>query len=883
LIDLTPGVVLAPSSIYEQGQFSVNGQRPDANYLLVDGASANLGNVGAGSSLYQGGAGQLPVTSAFGGMSNLVSLDALEEFRIQTSTFAPEYGRTPGAQISVVTKSGTDSFHGTAFEYFRNDKLDANDWFANSNGLARPELRQNDFGGVLGGPIVKNKLFFFGSYEGLRVRQPHVANGVVPSPATIQSAPAAVQPLLNAFPKPTGPDLSNGTAAFSASYSDPSTLDSYGIRVDYLPWQRVTVFGRYSDAPSSLDQRGGILSPSNTQNINYRTQAATLGTTQALIPTLTNEFHFNYSRSRTHSFVRIDNFGGATPIPDVVLYPYPSFAPPDTGLLFYAGSGIPILLAGTLGDNLQQQYNVTDNLSSIRGAHQLKFGLDYRRLRPEAGLAPYTVQYIFASLSNVLTNTVPEALINSRTADVQLVFSNWSLFAQDTWKAKRTLTITYGLRWEYNAAPTAGNGNVPFTVTQVNNFATMTLAPPGTPLWHPQRDDFAPRLGVAWQPLPNLVLRAGAGIFYDLGYAEIANVASSFPYVQSKTILGTSFPLSAANATPAPFTTAPPVSFLAVVDPNHVLPRTYEWNAAVEKSLGKADVVTVTYLGAAGRKLMRTDHYQAPNHNFTSEFDLMRNEADSSYQALQAQFRHRFTHGVQMLLSYTWAHAIDNASSDVNYLNVPLGDSPSERGSSDYDIRHTFSGAISYDIPAPGNGILKSIFGNWSTDSIVYARTAPPVNVVTGLNPFPGVSLSGASSVQRSDLVPGVPPWIANPNVAGGKEINPAAFTIPTGAVQGDLGRNALRGFGATQVDLALRRQFALRERVSLQARADLFNIFNHPNFGPPINYMSSPLFGQSTQMLEASLGSGGQSGGLNPLYQIGGARAVQLALRLQF
>jgi len=150
LIDLTPGVVLAASSIYEQGQFSVNGQRPDANYFLVDGVSANLGNVGAGSSLYQGGAGQLPVTSAFGGMSNLVSLDALEEFRIQTSTFAPEYGRTPGAQVSVVTKSGTNIFHGTAFEYFRNDKLDANDWFANRGALARPPLRQNDFGGRAG-------------------------------------------------------------------------------------------------------------------------------------------------------------------------------------------------------------------------------------------------------------------------------------------------------------------------------------------------------------------------------------------------------------------------------------------------------------------------------------------------------------------------------------------------------------------------------------------------------------------------------------------------------------------------------------------------------------------------------------------------------------
>jgi len=140
LTDLTPGVVLTPSNFYEQGQFSVNGQRPDANYFLVDGVSANLGSVGGGSpNLGQSGAGQLPATSAFGGTSNLVSLDALEEFRIQTSTFAPEYGRTPGAQVSVVTKSGTNTSHGTAFEYFRNDKLDANDWFANRNALARPE------------------------------------------------------------------------------------------------------------------------------------------------------------------------------------------------------------------------------------------------------------------------------------------------------------------------------------------------------------------------------------------------------------------------------------------------------------------------------------------------------------------------------------------------------------------------------------------------------------------------------------------------------------------------------------------------------------------------------------------------------------------------
>jgi len=211
-----------------------------------------------------------------------------------------------------------------------------------------------------------------------------------------------------------------------------------------------------------------------------------------------------------------------------------------------------------------------------------------------------------------------------------------------------------------------------------------------------------------------------------------------------------------------------------------------------------------------------------------------------------------------------------------------LAASSQNRGSSDYDIRQTFSGAVSYNIPAPGSGIWKAVFGGWATDSIVYARSTPPVNVVTGLNPFPGTAVSGTLSVQRPDLVAGVPVRIADPNVAGGWRINPKAFSTPSTQL-GNLGRNALRGFGATQVDLTLRRQFRLRERLSLQARGDLFNLLNHPNFGPPTNYLTSPLFGQSTQMLGASLGLGGQGGGLNPLYQIGGPRSAQLALKLQF
>ena len=887
LIDLTPGVVLTASSLYDQGQFSVNGQRPNANYFMVDGVSANLGNAGDGANLHQAGAGMLPVTSALGGTSNLVSLDALQEFRILTSSFAPEYGRTPGAQVSVVTKSGTNSFHGTAFEYFRNDKLDANDWFANSAAIARPALRQNDFGGVLGGPVRKDKLFFFGSYEGLRVRQPHVANTYVPTIATRQNAPAAVQPLLAAFPLPNGADLGNGTARFIAGYSDPSSLDSYSIRIDYLPVSRVTIFGRFSDAPSSLLQRAAHnFEYAQVSHADYRTQTSTVGSSQALTPQTTNDLRFNYSRSRAHNFYEMDKFGGAVPPPQSVLYP--SFASPQNSAFLFLGDSNPFGLAyltGELGNNLQQQINVTDALSRIAGAHELKFGADYRRLNPRNGLFTYESQAVFFSLANVLANNMPEGFIAARTADAELTFNNWSLFAQDTWKATRTLTLTYGLRWEYNPAPSSPNNTLPFTVTGVDNFATMTLAPPGTPLWKAQKDDFAPRLGIAWQPMPNLVVRAGAGIFYDLGYASVADGLSAFPYAQSNVFLNISFPLTAAQAAPPPFRTSPPVSYLAVVNPDHVLPRTYEWNAAVEKSVGSSDVFSVTYLGAAGRKLMRQDIYNAPNPLFTGEFDLMSNDSDSSYQSLQAQFRHRMSHRLQALLSYTWAHSIDDVSSDGNYFNLAARYAPLsvERGPSDYDIRHTFSAAFTYDIPSAAGGIWKQVLGNWSADSIVYARSALPVNVVTGKNPFPGASGTGANGSVRPDLVAGVPLWIDDPNVAGGRKINPAAFVAATGAVQGDLGRNALRGFGATQVDLTLRRQFRVRERLTLQARGDFFNLLNHPNFGPPINYLTSPQFGQSTQMLASALGSGGANGGLNPLYQIGGPRSAQLALKLLF
>jgi hypothetical protein len=254
LIMLSPGVVPTPTTFDDQGQFSVNGQRADANYFTVDGVSANVGVTPYG--LVQTAGGTLPTLSALGGTNSLVSVDAMQEFRIQTSSFAPEFGRTPGGQISVATRSGTNSYHGTLFDYFRNGVLDSNNWFANYNHVPKPQDKQNDFGGVFGGPVFKDKTFFFFSYEGLRLRQPATQETVVPDATSRQQAPATMQPYLNAFPLPNGAELGAGLAQFNGSYSNPASLNAYSIRMDQVLNSKFSLFGRYNYSPSNSDQRG---------------------------------------------------------------------------------------------------------------------------------------------------------------------------------------------------------------------------------------------------------------------------------------------------------------------------------------------------------------------------------------------------------------------------------------------------------------------------------------------------------------------------------------------------------------------------------------------------------------------------------------------------
>ena len=888
LINLTPGVVLTPSTFNDQGQFSVNGQRADANYFMVDGVSANFGVTGF-IAMMQSASGSLPALSASGGTNSLVSVDAMQEFRIQTSSFAPEFGRTPGGQISIATRSGTNAFHGTLFEYFRNDVLDAKDWFINAAGLPKPRERLNDFGGVLGGPVVKDKTFFFFSYEGQRLRQPSSLQTVVPDNQARQQAPATMRPYLNAFPVANGPGVAPGLALFNAGFSNPSSLDAYSIRVDHSLRSKLNLFGRYNFSPSNFDQRGPLFSSgrvlSAVNSLSSSVHTGTVGLTQIISPEISNEVRANYSNHRIGIDFVMDDFGGAVPLPDSLLFP--SGISSTNGTFLFIILGVGQYVQGKQGTTEQRQINLIDNLSVTKGGHQLKFGVDYRWLAPFSSPAAYHQFAAFSGVSSAPGGALSGTALLAQSSSFQtnaLLSQNFSLFGQDTWKISPRFTVTYGLRWDVNPALKGKNrDNDPFTVLGLDNPATITLAPRGTPLYETTYGNFAPRIGVAYQFRGirhwDAALRAGFGVFYDLGQGSLGGVSSFFPYSFDKSFSLSPFPLSPQQAAPPPLTTNPPVPTMLVADPHLKLPRTYQWNVALEQSIGNNQSIAATYVGASGRQLLRVTNLFSVNPNFDF-IALTDNSATSDYNALQVKFERRLSRGLQALGSYSWSHSIDIASTDAiaTNINTPdqVADPTVDRGNSNFDIRHAFTAGVTYELPEVR--AFKPILNGWSIDSFLYARSAPPVNIVSG-----SFFAAGTQLAPRPNVIPGVPLEIHDSQFAGGKIFNRAAFATAPAGTQGNFGRNVLRGFGAWQVDFALHRQFRITERVGLRFRAEFFNLFNHPNFGSPTNVLTSPLFGRSTQTLANSLGSGGANGGFNPLYQLGGPRSIQFALKLQF
>jgi len=910
LIELTPGVVLTPSNALDGGQFSVNGQRADANYWMVDGVGANIG---VSSNFIAGGglAGGLPSFSVLGGTNSLVSVDALQEFRIQTSTYAPEFGRTPGGQVSIVTRSGTNQIRGTLFDYFRNDVLDANDWFADRNLLPKPKERQNDFGGTFSGPILKDRTFFFFSYEGLRLRLPQVTETTVPDTNARQGAIPAIQPYLNAFPIPNGPDHGSGIAEFNASYSNPASLNAYSLRIDHRINDKLSAFARYNNSPSSIVQRGVSLEPLSVLSFSkINTQTITAGAAWIPSPVVTNDFRFNYSGITGSSHLSMDDFGGATPLQSLPFPPSFNTGNSEFGFIVLSLSN-GFFGLGKVQSNQQKQFNVVDNVSFQKGTHTIKFGVDYRRLSPVLDTRLYYQEGVFLDVPSSESGN-PFFTFVEADRGATLLFHNLGLFGQDTWRASSRLTLSYGLRWDVDVAPSTSSGPQLLAVTgfDLSNLSNLALAPAGTPVFRTTYGNIAPRLGVAYQlrqtPGRETVLRGGFGVFYDLATQEFGNQvqAGTYPFGASITncCFTGSFPLSPAEAAPPAITAASlAAGTLTAFDPNLKLPYTLQWNVAAEQGLGAQQTISASYVGAVGRRLIQSGYMSAPNANFGS-VSFVANTATSDYDALQVKFQRRLSSNLQALVSYSFAHSVDTASAGSNYFlaanSFAPGGSGGNRGPSDFDVRHSLSAAATYDIPAPrGNAFTGAMVRGWSLENVVEARTAPPVNIYDGAF----AQLNGAQTQVRPDLISGIPLYLYGSQYPGGRIINntpnaggpgcvgpfcpPPTNSNGTPIRQGDLGRNAFRGFGAVQWDFAIHRDFRVRENFKLQFRAEMFNVLNHPNFGPPIADISNATeFGQSTQVLGQSLGGGNLGGGaFNPLYQIGGPRSIQLALKLLF
>ncbi len=891
LVRLSPGIVSTGGP--NGNEVNANGLRSNTNYYTVDGVSANTGISAGGPGGPMGnmmgltsGTGSSTGQAATGQSSNLITMDAMQEIRVQTSAFAPEFGRSPGAQVSITSRGGGNAFHGAVFGYFRNQRFNANDWFGNQGGLARAAMRQNNVGAVFGGRIIPNRTFFFASYESNNVVAPQTSFVAVPDDFVRLSATASLRPYLNAFPRANGSSLGNNAAQFTAAYSNPSEMKSASLRLDHTVNARHTAFLRYALTPSTSTRRGGGLASVNTVSSNENKNHTVTGSWMwARSEESTNDLRVNYTDASASSNSVMDNFGGAVPPTQSQLFPAGVGANDGTYTLQIFGLGGYTIGQGAV--NTQKQINVVDAYSRTSGAHQYKMGIDYRRLTPTYNNRPYSAAFTFNGLTGdqddtgyFLSGKATNAMVTSATPAQYPLFSNFSAYWQDTWRATDRTTVTWGVRWDVNPAPGVRQGPKPLAIS--GEGLTQDA-----PLYNTRWFNFAPRFGVAYQmddtPNKEMMFRGGFGFFYDIGYGASTSTFGGAPYANVRQLSESSFPLAPADLAPPGLPPTEPYGQVSTADQNLLAPRIYQWQMTVERFFGRRQSLEVGWTGSKGTRLTRQETTPFFSGGDVSLLRLTTNGANSNYNGLNVQYRRRFTSSFQTQIAYTWSHSIDSSSTDFSPPGFALilgGD----RASSNFDIRHNFNITGSYRLPGTRNSWLKPLFNHWWTDFIAVSRTGLPFDIQSQTTT---ASTSSSTTSNRPSFFGqvrpnynGKPVYISDPNAPGGRRLNAAAFTAPSGFGQGNLGRNAIRGFGMNQLDLTFRRDIAPRESLRFQIRLEAYNVMNHANFANPLPNegasLASSNFGIMTRMLNTGLGGAG-------IYSQGGPRTMQAVLRIEF
>jgi hypothetical protein len=850
LLELAPGTVLTPATRGESGQFSANGQRPNTHYFTVDGVSANTG-VSAGGLPAQATGGSLPGMTAFGSLHSLISLAALDEFRVQTSSAIPEFGRLPGAQVSLSSRSGSNDFRGSLLYFFRHEWLNANDWFGNSQGDRRAPVRMSDFSASAGGPIRRDRTFFFLAYEGMRLRQPGFWRTPVPTLAARQALPDWVQPVLNLFPAANGQPLGDGLAQWTGRNNRPSRLDAGSARVDHALTSRLTAFVRFSESPSANE-----FGSTQISQLNLSSRSFTIGLNARPRPDIVLDTRVNASDATAHS--RWRQLAGQSLPP---CYFQPLLLELRRGdcsdLIRFSIAGVGDVVYGQEGDRSQSQYQFSQTASLNRSSHAMRLGFDYLRLAPKRHDVNGTLS-VFADSLPDLNDSRNLWRGTSSPQYLSDVLTEFSMFAQDTWRATPKLALTYGVRWEVSTSDKPKQD-----VLFLDPVKNLPEPQQGHSVWEHTYGNVAPRIGIAYRPGSEgkTVLRAGAGLYYDSSVSIATDLINDGP-------LSLQLATSGINGI---FSTLLSFGFV----PNLRLPRVANWSGSVERAIGTSDVVSISYVGSVGRDLLRRE-LGGPGTTDTTWVVLATNHGDSHYHGLQVEYRRRPARALEARVAYSWSHSIDDSSTDsLIHWNGGGQTASRDRGSSDFDVRHALTAAFTYEIRSGRARVLR----DWAMDGIFRSRTSFPLTV---LNSDHYQSLEFANAF-RPNLVLGQPVWINDSSAPAGRRLNAAAFQSLKSGVEGNLGRNAISGFGMSQLDLALRREFRLGERRALQLRVEAFNVMNQANFADPVPFLVNPLFGQSVSMLNMMLGTGSPASGLAPMFQIGGARTVELALRVRF
>ena len=883
LASLTPGVQVSEESNAQRTRVIANGSRDIWMQVNINGITA--------------------VNNRHNFVNFYPSIDAIQEFKVQTGNYSAEYGGNAGANINLQLRSGTNQFHGSVFEFLRNDKLDARGYFRPAP-LPKDVLRRNQFGTVVSGPVIRDRTFFMAGYEGMRYGIERAGTAIVMTPAQrlgdfSSTSGVITDPLTgNPFPgniippsrvNPVSAKLVNqymplpnvgGVVNYAGVTRDVTNVDQGLARIDHSLTPSDQLSFHYIYAARYLPNTE--LNPNFYYNATFPNTSLGIQHVHTFSPTLLNEARFGWVKGnirklspRTGTDFSIESLG----ISGLKV------GGPDGRPLRPDEQGFPVLSVEgllSMGDsqassNLDSSrtYQFVDNLTLIRQGHTLKMGTDLRHLADDAT----TNNWPFGQLSftrDVSGNGAaafmlgyPRTTLTPEGVPISAVRQwRWAAYFQDDWKISSRLTLNLGIRYDLFGLPHEINGISRTLRFDLDPSGPVLWPEPGqqADIWQNEYRYFAPRLGLAWRVTDKAVVRAGYGIFYTAAHFDNVNILQlNPPAAGSLTITNNALNPVATIENPVPRELFPENPIFNVVtlpeDRRRRNANVQNWNLQVQRQLGGNDVLEVGWVGSKGT------HVDTSLNNFNNpapsslpfsqsrrpypQYNRIRMivaDANTLYHSLQSRFEHRFAHGLSVTGAYTWSHLIDDANQTVNRgacgCQDPMNRGRAERGDSIFDIRHRLVAAYVWEIPGTGGmrGVRRAFLGGWSLGGIVTLRSGSPFNV-TQSGDSQNVEFASWS---RPNLVPGQQATISNPDAA--MWFNTAAFSRSVGQF-GDSPRNPLVGPGVHTMDLSASKSFRIpfAESHELILRAEFFNTLNTPQLGAPGGTLGTGSFGRVT------------------------------------